>query len=367
MRKHRIIVLFLLASLMSGCWDQRQLKNIRMVQTVGVDLLGEHKVRLSVSIPTVKSAIESQGSVVTPKVSGEGHSVQEASLQLQKMISQHMDLRETRVLLVNEAFAKKSLYETLDFFYREAQFPISIFVAVTDGPAKDVVELDVEDRSLISEYLYDLLESTEEEGLIPKESPFLITSIMMTPGFDNVLPIIESISQKERAKVSGLALFHGKQMTGRLDSGHARTFVMLARHMSYGTMTERIGPEQSYLTFIYKRAKHNVKLAMDDQDRIRADIFITLNCFLADNPTGTPLNKSMIEDISRRLEKVLSTRAEEMIRQLQQANCDGLGIGLRMKALHQKEWKTIDWNKEYAKITIKPHIRVKMKNHGLMN
>ncbi len=358
-------MLLSLALLLSGCWDQRQLKNIRMVQTVGVDLLEDHKVRLSVSIPTIKIAIENQSNVVTPKVSGEGHSVQEASLQLQKMISQHMDLRETRVLLVNKAFAVKNMYETLDYFYREAQFPISIFVAITDGQARDVVELEVEDRSLISEYLYDLLKSNEEDGVIPEESPFLISSIMMTPGFDNVLPVIDATHQKERAKITGLALFHGKQMTGRLDSNHSRTFVMLTRHMSYGTMTEQIGPEQSYLTFSYKRAKHKVKITIKDQ--ITADIFITLNCFLVDNPTGTLLNKIMIADISRSLEKVLSTRAEKTIRQLQQANCDGLGIGLQMKALHQKTWKTLDWNKEYSEINIKPHIKVKIKNHGLLN
>ncbi|SFT03905.1 germination protein, Ger(x)C family [Paenibacillus sp. BC26] len=253
----------------------------------------------------------------------------------------------------------------MDFFYREGQFPISIFVAITDGSAQDIVEMDVEDRSLISEYLYDLLESNEEEGLIPSESPLLMFSIMSTPGFDNVLPLIEAMHRKQRAKVSGLALFHGKQMTGRLDSEQARTFVMLTRHMSYGTLTEQVGPEQSYLTFIYKRAKHKVKISM--QNPITVDIDITLNCFLTDNPSGTPLNKAIIADVSRSLEKVLSTRAEAMIRKLQQANCDGLGIGLQMKALHHREWSKLDWEKEYAQIKIQPHIRVKIKNHGLLN
>ncbi|ACT02189.1 Ger(x)C family spore germination protein [Paenibacillus sp. JDR-2] len=365
MRKQRIIVVLSLTVLLNGCWDQRQLKNIRMAQTVGVDLLAEDKIRLSVSIPTIKAAIESQGNVVTPKVSGEGHSVQEASLELQTMVSQHMDLRETRVLLVNKAFAEKSLYETLDYFYREAQFPISIFVAITDGFAQEVVDLQVEDRSLISEYLYDLLESNEEEGMLPSESPFLISSIMSTPGFDNVLPIIEALHQKKRAKVSGLALFHGKQMTGKLDSQHARSFVLLTRHMSYGTMTEQIGPEQSYLTFMYKRAKHKVKITT--KDHIAADIYLMVNCFLIDNPTGTPLDKNRMADISQRLEKVLSKRAEETIRQLQRANCDGLGIGLQMKALHQQAWRTLDWNKEFPKMKITPHVQVKIKNHGLLN
>ncbi|WP_188889654.1 Ger(x)C family spore germination C-terminal domain-containing protein [Paenibacillus radicis (ex Gao et al. 2016)] len=49
---------------------------------------------------------------------------------------------------------------------------------------------------------------------------------------------------------------------------------------------------------------------------------------------------------------------------MQKANCDGLGIGLQLKALHQQIWKTLDWNDEYSKIIIKPHIQVKIKTTG---
>ncbi|WP_171632396.1 Ger(x)C family spore germination protein [Paenibacillus plantarum] len=366
MKRRYMTVLLSFLLLLTGCWDQRELRNIRMVHTAGVDLLNENKVRLTVSIPTVKTSIEQQGKVITPKISAEGRSVQEASIQLQKMVSQHMDLRETRVLLINKKFAEKSLYEALDFFYREAHFPISVFIAITDGTAHDVVQLNVEDRSMISEYLYDLLVSSEQEGFIPKESPFLISSIMKVSGFDNVLPFISLRTGKERVKIDGVALFHEKQMTGKLDDLHARAFVMLATKKSYGSITEPIGPRDTYVTLSFKRSRHKVELTFPD-NKVTADIFLTLDCTLMDNPSGEPLDKPMIDSMSLKLEKLLNDRAEETIRQLQQANCDGLSIGLQMKARHNRKWEKLDWNQEYPKINIKPHIQVKIENHGLLN
>jgi spore germination protein KC len=362
-----ISLLVLVCLCLSGCWDQRELKNIRMVHTAGVDLLKDNFVRLTVSIPTVKTSIESQGgTVVTPKVSGEGHSVQEASINLQKVVSQHMDLRETRILLVNRTFAEKNIYESLDFFYREAHFPINIYIAITEPPAEKIVQLEVEDRSLISEYLYDLLTSGEEEGLIPKESPYLIAPIMFATGVDNVLPYLTQPTMRNRAKITGVALFHETHMTGQLDDLHARTYVLLTDKKTFGTITEPIGPDRTYVTFTYETSKHAIKLNTNG-GQIQADVYTKVNCKLIDNPSGIRLKKTDMDQMTRKLEALLSKRAEETIQKLQEANCDGLGIGLRLKALHSKLWKTLDWSKEYPNIHIEAHINVSIDNHGLLN
>ncbi|WP_339288220.1 Ger(x)C family spore germination protein [Paenibacillus sp. FSL E2-0201] len=363
--KRKIAIFLTLLLFLTGCWDQRELKNIRMVHTAGIDMLDEGKIRLTVSIPTIKSPIEPQGNVITPKISGEGHSVQEASSELQRIVSQHMDLRETRVLLINEKFAKNNLYEALDFFFREADFPINVLLAITESPAQEVVQLNVEDRSLLSEYLHDLLGASEQQGNIPKDSPFLVPSIMLTPGVDNALPLVIISEEKNRAKISGLALLHGKQMTGRLNESQAKVYVMMKDKKSHGTITERIGFRNSYVTFSFERTKQRVRLTTAENE-ISADIHITLKCALLDNPTGEPLSKDMIQKMAHNLEDLLTIRAKETIKLLQEANCDGIGIGLEVRAHLNDRWKSVDWNQEYPKITINPHFKVKIYNHGLL-
>lgn len=366
MRKLPLFAMMLLVCLpLCGCWDQRELKNIRMVHTAGIDLLENNDVRLTVSIPTVKNAYEAQGTVITPKVSEVGRSVQEASVNLQKIVSQHMDLRETRILLVNRTFAEKNLYEGLDFFYREAHFPINVYIAVTEEPAQKIVQTDVEDRSLISEYLYDLLTSGEEEGLLPQESPYLIAPIMFAQGIDNVLPYLTQSTVRRRAKVEGLALFHNERMTGRMDELHARSFVLLKDKKSYGTLTEQVGPKNSFVTFSYNTSKHTIKL--QTEGTFQAELYTKVNCELIDNPSGTRLQQSDIEEMTTQLEAILTKRAEETIQKLQEAHCDALGIGLRIKAHHPKLWKAIDWNQMYPDAKIHAHFDVRIENQGLLN
>ncbi|BFT69354.1 Ger(x)C family spore germination protein [Paenibacillus sp. P36] len=365
--KKRLSCVFLLFSVivLSGCWDQRELKNIRMVHMAGIDLLENGLVKLTVSIPTVKSSLESSAKVVTPKVSAEGHTVLEASNFLQQVVSQHMDLREIRILLVNEKYAKKDLYEGLDFFYREAHFPISVYIAVTDSSAHNIVQLAVEDRSLISEYLYDLLKSGEEDGMIPRESPYLISSTLNKPGKDIVLPYVISSTIKGRARIDGIALFHNKKMTGKLKDEVARTFVMLSPQKSHGMLTEQIGPKDSYVTFSFESKHENMKI--DTQNGITVNLYATLLCQLVDNPTGEKLNESRTVEMGRQLERLLTERAKEMVKQLQTANCDGYGIGYRIKATNPHLWETLAWETTYPKIKIEPHITVNVRNRGLLN
>ncbi|WP_231891286.1 Ger(x)C family spore germination protein [Paenibacillus swuensis] len=341
------------------------MKDIRMVHTAGVDLITHNHIRLTVSIPTVKSSVESQGSVVIPKLSGEGHSVQEASMNLQKVVSQHMDLRETRILLVNRKFAEHNLYEGLDFFYREAHYPVNVYIAVTDSSAQDIVQLQVEDRSLISEYLYDLLISSEEQGLIPNSAPYLIMPVMATTGIDNVLPYIRKSSLKDRAMVDGVALFHDAKMTGHLNNVYSKMFVMFMNTKTYGSLTEKIGAKDTYNTFMFRTSGHHIKL--NTKGRIQADLYTSITCELIDNPSGVRIKKSDTDEMERQLEQLLTKRAEEMLSQLQQANCDGLGIGQRIKGMNDNLWKKMNWNEQYPHIKMVPHIEVKIENHGLLN
>jgi Ger(x)C family germination protein len=208
--------------------------------------------------------------------------------------------------------------------------------------------------------------SSEQEGFIPKESPFLISSIMLTPGEDVALPFIRADKQKDRAVVDGVALFHHKKMTGMLNDRQAQTFVMMRKDKAYGTLTEAIGPQATYVTFTFERSRQSIKLTAA-KEGITADIQVSLNCALMDNPSGQFITDSMIKDMEQKLEKLLTTRAEQTVSQLQKANCDGLDIGLQLKALHNSEWSKLDWDREYSKIDIHPQIHVKIDNHGLLN
>ena len=72
----------------------------------------------------------------------------------------------------------------------------------------------------------------------------------------------------------------------------------------------------------------------------------------------TELEKKIAADITEKASKVIST--------LQKANCDYLQLGHEVAAYHPKLFKGMNWREEYPKINIKPQVKVKILNTGIL-
>ena len=158
------------------------------------------------------------------------------------MTSQNLDFGKTRLILINKRLARKSLYPTLESYYREAHSPINVKMAIVDDSASKLLQLKAEDRLMASNYLYEMLQSGEDNGLIPKASPYLIYSMLTNHGTDATIPIVNPIGA-DRAKIAGLALFHNKQMTGELDSKASMHFIMLSK----SNLSTSLSPRRTFL------------------------------------------------------------------------------------------------------------------------
>ncbi|SFS46190.1 Ger(x)C family spore germination protein [Paenibacillus sp. BC26] len=364
-RSERTCLLLLLLPLLTGCWDSRELKEIRIEQAEAFDLLDNGNIRFTITIPTIKSAVQSKSSIVSPSFTGDGRTVNEAYLEMKKAVSQELDFGKARVILINKRFAKKGFYPALESYYREARSPINVKMAVVNDSAGLVLKMKVADRLMISDYLYDLLQSSEENGLIPKVSPYLISSLFTNSGTDAVLPIINPLG-KDRVKLEGLALMHGKRMTGELDDKTSANFVMLSKfNPKYFTVTEYINTLKANVSLFMSRDKRDITVATD-KGTVKAVISADFTCNLVEIPKMVHPDEEMLKKVASELEKLLNDKAKEVITQLQQANCDALGIGLHIKAHHNRYWKSITWEDVYPEIDIEPRIKVSIDKSGIM-
>ncbi|MNL68012.1 hypothetical protein D3C87_1926720 [compost metagenome] len=63
---------------------------------------------------------------------------------------------------------------------------------------------------------------------------------------------------------------------------------------------------------------------------------------------------------------MLTKDAEEIIRKLQQANCDIFGVGRKLIAYHNKVWKTQNWNEDYRKVQFHTKVEVEIVDTGIL-
>ena len=65
---------------------------------------------------------------------------------------------------------------------------------------------------------------------------------------------------------------------------------------------------------------------------------------------------------------LLKGRAEELVRLLQQYECDALGLGLTLSRFEPESWKSLkeDWRKTFAQTPIETEVQVKITGAGRM-
>ncbi|WNS77495.1 Ger(x)C family spore germination protein [Bacillus sp. DTU_2020_1000418_1_SI_GHA_SEK_038] len=365
-------LLFLSILVLTGCWDQNLLKEVSLINSAAFDLEDTKKISTTVSIRTLQGS-EGAGEqkARTETFTENDHTPRGARDKIDLEVSKKIESSKLQVLLVGEELARKEFYSTLDVFYRDPKNALNAKVALVKGKAKEVLKLGSETDLFIGEYLSDLLSSAEEATMLKNNDIQSIGTIILDPGQDITIPIIHRIDHKT-AKVMGTAMFDGKKYSGMdLNKDDTVLFYLLKGHLSkLARFTEKVNDTESikdYITFDISDVKRNLSIEAKNPSAIHVHLSLELKAKVVEYPHDVLDSQKEIHKLNSILSKKLTDQAEKVIQQLQEANCDGLGIGRRMIALHHKIWKELDWQSMYPTITFNPDVKVKIIQKGIIS
>ncbi|CAM4068431.1 Ger(x)C family spore germination protein [Mesobacillus thioparans] len=359
--------------LLSACWDQHLLKDVKLFMAASFDLTPDGKILDELSSPIIKKSQEA-GSISGNTVSsGIGNTPREARGDIDRKTDKISDASKLRVLIIGNELAKMDIYSVLDLFYRDPKSSLSAKIIVAEGMASELLRLNVEEEK-VSSYLYDSLESQELASLIPAENIQSICAEMFDPGEDFVLPFVRPSDDRKTATVEGVALFNGRKFTGRTLTGdEAVIFLLLDGNSGKSPkFTKKIAEKENenlkseeYVSFNVKKAKETLEVKVKN-NRASAHIILKLKIEITDYIRNHFNKEQEIEKLNKKLSELLTKDAAAAIKTLQEANSDGFGIGRRLIAQHPDYWRKVDWKKEYPNISITPKVEVEIVGHGII-
>ncbi len=365
------ILVFALLNSLTACWDQRQFKNMKLVLAAGFDLEENEKIKSTVIIPNVQKAAEGPGSENIQTVTSVSNTLREGRAHIDHKISKRFDASKVRVLLLGEELAKQEILPLLDVFYRDPKSNLHAQLAIVKGKAEDVVKLRVEHEPRISSYLSGLLEGQVKTTQAPYHNIQLICAELMEPGQDFVLPLISLNEEEQMLHAEGLALFHGQRYTGKsLNPRESLLLILMnGEKGKIARITAKLKEDEetfikNFISFDVTGVKHKIKI--EKKDDLEVNIKLDLKAGISEYPHDHLTPKSL-KEIEKKLTKILTEDAKKVIEKIQDANSDVFGIGRRLQAYHQKEWKTLNWEEEYPEITITPEVNVAIEEHGIIN
>jgi Ger(x)C family germination protein len=291
-------------------------------------------------------------------------SLWEVRQAIQEKVNNPLFLGHLQAIVVGENLARRGIRQVLDTMLRTAEIRRRAWIMVAEGPAEKVLATMPKLEPVPSLYLARILETEDYLRLIPmlRLSEFL--ALEANPGEEPVAIMLKS--EQDTVFVSGLAVFKGDRLVGKLNTPEMHHFLLAA--MGRGLMPERIkSPDgEGELVYLITGAKRTIRPFVQG-NKVSFSIRVRLEGNIMEKSAPHSLDD---EEYLRAVEAALSEKIERdcrtVLRHFQKEfRTDAYGFGNILRARYPKVWQELDWEKEFPDVPINIRVEAKIRRLGM--
>lgn len=374
MKIKRLFMISICLLLITGCWDQNLMKDATLIQTITFDQTDEGEFLLGIAIPNIYRNSMDSGqeteAINSENLSTVANTPREGRMKLNTEIPGNLDSSKNKLVLFGEQFAKGDIYPSLDVIWRDPRSSLSAKLAVVKGKAFDTLSIQPRVESNISQNILYLIRSTETNTIIPEESIQTLASELLDPGEDIVLPLLKIGRNGTTIDVAGVALFDERKLSGTLSQEESTLFLLLNNKQSkYARFTTYVNGNKelnmnNFISLNVDHIKRKLNVSVNDRGEVFVNLNLHLKVIVEEYPIGNVPNK--VDQLNNKLSNTFTNNAEEVIKKLQEANCDAFGIGRRLIAFHHDTWKEKDKTNYFKDVKFKSKVDVEIIQHGIV-
>jgi spore germination protein KC len=390
MTRKAVSLLLILLTLvcLSGCWSRREMSELAIVMGAGVDRTLDNRIRLTLQLarPAAFGGGAETGGVgaaerqnITWVVSETGDTIFEAERNLALKISRRIYWAHNIILVFGAEAAKSGVGNYVDFFMRDPMSRENIWVLVTRGEAKELLESHSELEKTSAQSIGFVERNKAGLAVIFKDFAMALAS----RGTNPALPAVElqklgepqgsgmeEEKQHEEVVMTGTGVFKDEYLVGWLDTSETRGLLWLRDEINKGIITVPLpGRPDKLLSINVVRARTRVEPEYDGEN-IGFNITITIDGELLEQQSGEDLT------IPDKVEEIEAAAAMDVIRKctvtLEKAQGEyGVDIFNFGEAFHRKykrDWKELkyQWNDAFAGAQINIYVEAHLRRTGLL-
>lgn len=356
------LMLCVLLLLLSGCWSRREMNDLGVVVTIGIDRVkaDQLEVILTVAQPGAAGSGKSSGGggQVKPKtvIRRTGRTLIEAIRRTELSIPRRLSFSHNQVVILGEALARENLDPILDFLLRKGELRLSSQIYLLRGASViELLQMEPLMENLMATALQELV--TNRAGLEVELRQFF--AARSTPYQAPMMPILrlrphegaEPQAPPLEAELAGAAVTENGHVVGTLDSETVRGLIWLAGGARHGVVTAEC-PDQPgrWLSARVARSGHKLRTYWrGDQIAFKLELsgqlaIVDMQCdFVLDDP-------KTIGKVQAAFQKRLIERTRQAIDATKAIPADPLFFGERVRAYHPAYWRKVGnrWSKVWA-------------------
>lgn len=319
--------LFLCFLLFAGCTENRHLKDLFIVEGLGIDYYDNN---LSVTLQGLKVNMSNasdtpQGNMVV-NTSASGSTVSSAINNITKAVSKRAFFGHNKIIVLSKELAQSDMKNYIDYFLRSEDARADVAICVSKENAKFILESKENDANVPSENILFLINKNEKTGqsILVNENEFLM--LYEDKYSDVYLPVIERKDDESTVKSAGIALFSDNRLAYITNDIETKGFVILnnkANDVLIQISDEKFGKIDVKLSNI--KCKKSASIA---ENKAYFNVEINADIILGEIEKGTQ-NKLSKKDY-KRLCSLVEKACNEMISKTYNACINAKSNALRI-------------------------------------
>ncbi len=405
----QIAVLFsiiLVSATFAGCWSRREINELAIVSSVGIDKAPEGKIEITAEVVRPAVLAKGAGGLGGPGggggvskgkpywiVEATGETLIDAARNLNLKSPRQLFFSHLQVLVFGEQLARDGLGPVMDRLSRSNEVRRNIFVLITPGRAKDIIEAEPDIENISGVGLRGLVErqilTSKTVRIDLKEFLLAMASKSTSPVATKIEIVPDNRSREiwqgqgesagmiggraqagvvKSVQLTGTAVFHQDKLVGWLNLDES-TGLLWVQGRVHRTMTVIRDPETNdKMAIETTRSVSQLKPELTG-DKIKMTVRIIQEGDIAEHlGTGKMETPEKVRRVNDRLAEKIKQQAGQVIRKAQRDfHTDILGFGEAIRRKYPKQWAEIepDWRQLYPQVEVSVDVRANIRRRNL--
>ncbi len=376
--KNRIIILLniviciLLIVTLTGCWNRRELDTLAVVLGVGVDkLMKSGKVQITAQVVKPAEIKTQSGEVRTEafwNVIGTGDTIFGTLRDMTNKSSRKLFFPHNQLLIFSKSIAEEGIQKYIDFFVRDPECRMNVWVLISQGMAMDILDVKSELEKIPANNIAKLIEgqaAATSQTRAVKLKDLVIGLMSKTTA--STIPFIKIVKDgdKKVAIISETAVFKGDKLVGSMNKIEGRGLLWVLGNVKSGIIDVEDSNNDKVSLEIIRASSKVVPEINNDKISIKVNINEEGNI---GEQTG-PENLAELREIALLEEKkaeVIKREVMVAVRKAQELDADVFGFGDAIHKKYPEEWEEIEknWDEIFKNIQVEVDVEAKLRLMG---
>ncbi|QYR22371.1 Ger(x)C family spore germination protein [Paenibacillus sp. sptzw28] len=393
MKRGLIVLLILTLSLLvGGCWNRIELNRLGIISAMAFDMDENNQwiLTFQIIIPQSSQGKSGRGGSQSPITvySTKGKTILEAVQKSELEAPRRPFFSHARVVIISQRVAKYGIDQILDYHLRSNQERENVDVLISNGAAKNVLEVLTPLETIPGEAITNLVsEQLDGQSNLALSKMYELISIVANPTASATLQEIKIAGAHEgqaslkslqetrspaAIKVDRVGVFKQDKFTGWLSWKESQGVPWITNRLHRTTVVFSCKGEnriKQLSTFLVDKSDTQLKPRISD-----GHLFMTVDINVKGNLMETScdldLKKSaVLSKLEEYIEEQIKADVEKSFQALKGMKADALGFGDAFHRQYPQAWKKLskNWGAEFDKVRMDVNVKVTIRRTGMIN